>query len=138
MRGLDADPTSAKLRESGECCSLHFIADYSAHKQPFGHFRKNEQPSEQSPMKMTSRIGEVIFAISLLESWCREGGRTPRGCPRRILSLILGTLQGVASRRNKSQKTFYLHIDTGKFEVAMRRSQKQKSWKRTAIKTATD
>jgi hypothetical protein len=67
-----------------------------------------------------------------------RGGPPPRGCPRRILSLILGTLQGVASRRNKSQQTFYLHIDTGTFEVAMRRSQKQKSWKRTAIKTATD
>jgi hypothetical protein len=65
------------------------------------------------------------------------GVEPPRGCPRRILSLILGTLQGVASRRNKSQQASYLHTDTSTFEVAMRRSQKQKSWKRTAIKTAT-
>lgn len=74
MRGLDADPTSAKLRESGECHSLQFTADHSAHKQPFGHFRKNEQPSEQPPTKMISHIGEVTLLISLLESWCREGG----------------------------------------------------------------
>jgi hypothetical protein len=71
---------------------------------------------------------------------CSGAGRgvePPRGCPRRILSLILGILQGVASRRNKPQQASYLHTYTGPFEVAMRRSQKQKSWKRTAIKTAT-
>ena len=47
------------------------------------------------------------------------GGRTPRAEARRILSLILGILQGVALRRKKSQQAFYLQTDTRTFEIAM-------------------
>ncbi len=49
-----------------------------------------------------------------------RGGANPHGRKgRRILSLISDTLQGVASRRSKSQQVFYLHIDIGIFEVAI-------------------
>ena len=65
------------------------------------------------------------------------GLRTPTRLPSADLSLILGVLQGVASRRTKSQQASYLHADKSQELVAMRRSQKQKSWERTAIKTAT-
>jgi hypothetical protein len=47
------------------------------------------------------------------------GVEPPRPCGRRILSLILGILQGIALRRSKSQQASYLHTDTCMFEVAM-------------------
>jgi hypothetical protein len=47
------------------------------------------------------------------------GVEPPRGCPRRILSLILRVLQGSALRRKKSHQASYLHTDKRAFEAAM-------------------
>jgi hypothetical protein len=77
MRGLDSDPTSATLWESGECPSLHFTPSQIADKTAIPELRRNEQPSEQPPTKMASRFREAILPIRLLESWCREGGSNP-------------------------------------------------------------
>ncbi|SDF44582.1 hypothetical protein SAMN05444167_2434 [Terriglobus roseus] len=54
MRGLDADPTSAKLRKFGECHSPQDIADHSAPKQQFGHFV--ETSSHQSSRYKSFKI----------------------------------------------------------------------------------
>ena|SRR5271157_5845020 len=87
---------------------------------------------------MTSHQLVQLGTLSTFQDRTRISFAGPTIHHPRILSLISGTLQGTASRRNKSQQASYLHTDTGTFEVAMRRSRKQKSWKRTAIKTATD
>ena len=78
-------PTQPWLRSgnSGERSSLRPTAGRIADERPFQEIAGNQQP----PTKMTSRAGEVVFTISLLESWCREGGSNPHGRKgRRILS----------------------------------------------------
>src|SRR5581483_10189852 len=77
MRGLDSDPTSATLRESGECRSLRFIADHSARRQPFGHFRKNQQPSEQPPTKIGLSFPRGQFRSKLFVLLVPGGGVEP-------------------------------------------------------------
>jgi hypothetical protein len=87
MRGLDADPTSAMLRESGECHSLRFFADHSDGKQPFGSNRKNKQPPEQPPTKIGLSFLRGQFRSKSFILLVPGGGvEPPRGCPRRILS----------------------------------------------------
>jgi hypothetical protein len=60
-----------------------------------------------------------LNGLSSGKIWCREGVEPPLAEARRILSLILGILQGVALRRKKSQQAFYLQTDTRTFEIAM-------------------
>jgi hypothetical protein len=68
MRGLDSDPTSATLRESGECHSLQFIADHSAHKQLSGHewgmFHLQERANRfrwDHPLEVSSQHANVTY-----------------------------------------------------------------------------
>jgi hypothetical protein len=77
--------------------------------------------------KLVNLTCKKLNMNELLNVGAGRGVEPPRGCPRRILSLILGVLQALAPRRTEWQQVSYLLIDISHVLVAIRCSQKQKS-----------